>query len=540
MKKKLFIFSTIFLSVLFSTSLLSAKGTHVVYNLGKDAPTIDPQIATSGSGVQVIMNCMDGLLLLDKKVMVQPAIAETWNISEDGKTYTFNLRKDAVWSNDKPVTAHDFLFGMKRVLEPETAAPYAYLLYYIKGAKDYNEGNLKDFDKVGLKAIDDFTYEIILEKPCAYFKYLLAFPTFFPLNEEFFNEIGGEYEYCLDADSILYNGPWILTEMMPGENGKYVFEKNEKYWNKDQIKIDKLTYLLILNHNTAANMFVSNQIDLTQVGNDQTVQVENAGEKSSINYINAGGIFYITFNTQNKFFANKKIRKAFGMAIDRGTLCDTILKNGSIPAYSFVCPKITDENGVLFGERFGNKLFNENIEEAQKLLKEGLEEIGHTGPVNVNLLYSTDLQNQACCEFFQEQLRKNLGVNVTLEPTTYQSRLTTQRQHNYDFALTQWGPDYNDPMSDLELFLTDGGNNFPDYRNPEYDKLLKEAGDSTDADFRMENMAKAEKMLMDDMAVTPIFFESTIWLVKPYVKDYLISVGVGPIRVFYWAYVENK
>jgi oligopeptide transport system substrate-binding protein len=525
----------VFIGGLFFTVTL-AQASQVIYNLGKDAQSIDPQIATSSSGVQVISVCQEGLIRLDRNAEPIPGVAESWTHDKTGKIWTFKLRKNAEWSNGEPVTANDFAFGMKRALLPQTGAPYAFMLFYIKNAKEFNEQKLKNFSKVGIKVVDDHTLNIILNKPCPFFLYLMSFPVSYPLNEKFYNKIDGDNNYSLAPEDMLYNGPWSLTQSIPGDGGKYIFEKNGNYWNKKNIKIDKLIYLMISDSNTSSNMYVNNQMDVTEITKGQIPQIKGMGKGDAIHYLNAGGLWYLAFNINNKYFKNKNIRKAFSLAINRKVLCDFILKNGSAPAYGFVGPNVTGGKGIAFRKRFGEKLFNENAAEAKKLLDKGLKELGLKRPINVKLLYNTETQAQTCSEYIQEELRKNLNINVILDPSTYKNRLSRQRQHNFDFAFTTWGPDYNDPVSDLELLMTGNSLNASNYSNKKYDELIEKAKSTIDENKRMNYMGKAEKMMMADFPVAPIFYDYKIWLVNPKLKDWIITGGVGIITTFYWAH----
>ena len=530
-----FVFAILLLAI-FGIQSSCAEQTQIIYNLSKDARSIDPQLATSSSGVQVVINCMEGLVRLDKHAEVIPGTAESWTHSKDNKIWTFKINNNAKWSNGEPVTADDFVFGMERALKPSTAAQYAYMLYYIKGAEDYNTEKVKDFTNVGVKALDKNTLQIILAKPCPFFLYLMAFPISYPINEEFYKKIDGDNNFSLEPDKMLYNGPWELTECIPGDGGKYVFDKNKFYWNKDNIKIDKLIYLIISDANTAANMFINKQLDVTDISYGQIPQIKGTGNIKSLHYINVGGVWYIAFNVKNKYFKNENIRKAFSMAINREVLCKYILKNGSSPAYAFVGPNVTGGKGITFRKRFGEKLFSENLSEAKQLLQKGMKELGITETITVKLLYNTDILNQTCCQYIQEELRKNLGVNVILDPATYKNRLSRQQQHDFDFSLTSWGPDYNDPVSDLELLMTDNSLNASGYSNKEYDKLIDNARSTIDETVRMNYMDKAEKMMMRDMPVAPIYYEYKIWLVRPNLEGWIITGGVGPITTFYWTH----
>ena len=520
--------------ILFAISAIANK--KVVYNLASESDTIDPQLVTGTTGIQVDAAIMEGLTKFgEKQGEIVPGVAEKWDVTEDGMKWTFYLRKDAKWSNGEPVTAHDFWYGMKRGLEPATGAKYGYLLWYIKNGEKYTNEEIKDFSQVGIKVIDDYTLEIVLGTPCTFFDQLMGFPTSFPVNQKFYEKIEGDDNYFLDKDYILYNGPWIINEWIPGEGGKIDFKKNPYYWNKENIEIENLEFVLVPDFNTASNMYKTGAIDVTQITVDQLALFKG---KKDLHYINAGGVWYLEFCVHNKYFANKKIRQAFAMAVNRDILCDEIKQDGSKPAYAFIPPGTKGPNGKGFEATYDRNFFEMDIEKAKKLLAEGLKEIGETGPITVKLLYNPSGPNQKNSVFIQQELYKNLGVDVVLEPATFSVRLQKMAQHDFDFYLGGWGPDYDDPMTYMDMYLSGGGNNHPDWRNEDYDKLIELAQNSSDDKERMEHLYKAEQLLMEEMPVAPLWFTYRMYIVKPELKDVVFRM-TGPAVDFYWAHVNN-
>ena len=506
--------------------------TKVVFNLRQEGKTLDPQLSSNEASSKLLAACMEGLVRQGQKSgEIIPGVAEKWETSEDGLIWTFHLRKDAKWSNGEPVTAHDFYYALKRAFEPITASEPAYLFYSIKNSEEYTAGEVTDADKLGIKVIDDYTLQFTLKAPCTYFTELLAYPVAFPLNQKFYEKVGDEY--ALEADTLLYNGPWEITKWIPG--GKIEMEKNPYYWNKDSIKIDELEFLIIDKYNTAANMFINDELDMTMIFGDQLPLFK----KKDVRFECAGGLWYLQFNMKNKFFKNEKIRTAVSLAVNRKVLCEDIKKDGSLPAAALVPPGTYGGENKTFRERFGKELFKENISEAKKLFAEGLNEIGHKGPVNIKLLLGVSDQNRKDGQYVQEQLHKNLGINVTLEPNTFQGRLQKMSQHDFDFVYAGWSPDYNDPMTFINLFLTGSGNNYGDYSNLKYDELVNFANTSPDNEKRMQAMNKAERILIKDMAIVPLFYSYRIWLIKPWLKDIVIRLS-GIEVSFYWAYDANK
>ena len=508
----------------------------VIFNLRQEGKTLDPQLQSNEASSKLLAACMEGLVRQGQKNgEIVPGVAEKWETSEDGLTWTFHLRKDAKWSNGEPVSAYDFYYALKRAFEPMTASEAAYLFYCIKNSEEYTAGKIKDEKELGIKVLDDYTIQFTLKAPCPYFTELLAYPTAYPLNQKFYENV--QDEYALEVDTLLYNGPWKMTKWIPG--GKIIMNKNENYWNKNNIKIDELEFLIIDKYNTAANMFINNELDMTMIFGDQLPLFK----KKDVRFECAGGLWYLQFNVHNEFFKNEKIRNAVNLAINREVLCNDIKKDGSLPAFALVPPGTAGGKDITFRERFGEKCFEENITEAEKLFQEGLEEIGHKGPVNIKLLLGISDQIRKDGQYIQEQLHKNLGINVALEPNTFQGRLQKMSQNDFDMVYAGWSPDYNDPMTFVNLFVTGTGNNYGDYSNLDYDKLVEFANSSPDNEKRMEAMNKAERILMKEMPIAPLYYSYRIWLVKPWLKD--VAIRLSGVEVsFYWAYIaketENK
>ncbi|HJO96023.1 MAG TPA: peptide ABC transporter substrate-binding protein [Victivallales bacterium] len=525
------------LSMLFFFGMTNLLANTVLFNLGEASKSIDPQLVTGITGSQVDVACMEGLTNVKKDGVTVPAGAKSWTISKDGLVYTFHLRKNAKWSNGEAVTANDYFFGMKRALEPATAAQYAYFLYNVKNAEAYNSSKIKDFSKVGIKVINKYTLQITLAAPCTYFLQLVSAPTTFPCNEKFYNKV--KSNYALTPKDMLYNGPWEMTQWITGAGGKFVFKKNPYYWDKKNIKIDNLIFKLINNPNTIAIMFKTNQLDLAKITADQLSQFKyNPEYKKEIKYIPGGGLWYLEFNMHNKYLKNQKIRRAITLAINRSQLCKFVLKNHSKPLYAFIPPGTKGPDGKTFREAYGNYNIKENIKEAKKLLAEGKKELGITGPIHIKLLLNQGGVNQKVCVFIQQQLMKNLGLNVTLDVQTFQGRLVKMQQHDFDMIYAGWIPDYNDPMTYFDMFITGGGNNDPQYSDKEYDSLISKAKISPNDNQRMKYMHQAEQIFMKANPIAPLFVPYAIWLEKSWLKNVEFT-QITPAVNFRWAYVKK-
>jgi len=531
----------LFLGACTKESSSPKTGKAVTFNLRAPGKTMDPQLGNSESSNKIDEMCIQGLTYLGNKPgEILGGGAKSWDISKDGTVYTFHLRKDSKWSNGENIIAHDYYYGLKRGLTPSVAAQGAYMLYDIVNAKEFNQSKINDFSKVGVKIIDDYTLELKLTNQVPYFTQLLSNTIAAPCNEKFLKKVGNQY--CLSADTMLYNGPYIISKYIP--NGKIEFTKNKLYWGKDDIKIDKITFLMVDSYNTAANMFQSGEMDFTLISGPQIPQFKKS---SYLVTKSTGTVWYLQMNVDNKFFKNVNIRKAVAMAINREVMCKNIMKDGSIPAYAFVSPGIAggkvDGKLITFRKRYPAKLIDENMAKAKKLFDKGLKDLGYDvakdGKPKVTLLCGSNPAATRQSEFMQQQLYKNLGLDVVLQPDTFQARLAKMNQKDYDFVYAGWGPNYNYPTTFLNMWVTDGGNNDTNFSNPEFDKLIEIGEKSNNSDTRITALHKAEVLLMNEMPIAPIFYSSRNWLIKPWLKGYVIREATEPEISFQWAYIKK-
>jgi oligopeptide transport system substrate-binding protein len=499
-----------------------ASGEQVL-NLSESAliPSADSSKADDQVGLNVINQTNEGLYALDKDGI--PAIAgaaEEPKISDDKTVYTFKLRDDAKWSNGDPVTASDYVFAWQRAVNPDTAATYSYLFSAIKNGDDIVAGKKKP-EELGIKAVDDKTLEVTLSKPAAYINSLFAFPTFFPLNEKFVKEKGEKY--AQNSDNILYNGPFVLKDWT-GTNKKWTYVKNDNYWDKDAVKLKQINVQVVQDPGTNLNLYNTGKIDRALLSAEYSAQ--NKDNKDYV-VVNDSSTFYIKFNQERKGektpLANKNIRKAIALAIDKESYANTVLQNGSKPANNLVPPEFTFDPGNKedYVKESGPHL-EYNKEEAQKAWKQGLKELG----VNkLTLEFTSDDTENAkkSSEFIQNQLETNLdGLSVKLKNVPFKVRLQNDQNQDYDFSMSGWGPDYQDPSTFLDLFQTGGAQNRMSYSNPAYDKILKDASVTyaADAQKRWDEMVKAEQILLtDDVAISPLYHRSNAYLQKSYIKD---------------------
>ncbi|MFJ7638052.1 peptide ABC transporter substrate-binding protein [Peribacillus sp. NPDC097206] len=492
-------------------------------NNSSEPGSLHPAKAQGTHDSWILNHTFEGLTKKTEEGEIVPAVAESWETSEDGKTLTFKLKDGLKWSNGDPITANDFEYAWKYALNPDTAADYAYQLYYLKGGEAYNAKKGKEED-VGVKATDDLTLEVTLEEPTPYFLDLTSFYAFFPINKKVQEE---NPEWAQEGETHVSNGPFKLTEWKHKESIK--IEKNENYYDKDQVKLDAVNFALIEDENTAWQMYENGELDLAYpLPVDKQGQLVNSGDKEFQNGPELA-VYYYNLNTKVKPFNNIKVRKALSMAIDRKMITDNVTQGGQQPAYGIVPPGIPDATGD-FQENTGN-LFEENVDEAKKLLKEGLAEEGMKKMPDFSILFNTLDAHKKIAEAVQEMWRKNLGVEVKLENAEFQVKLDREKAGDFQISRAGWVGDYVDPMTFM-LWETDGAYNDADWSNKEYDKYLKESKTALKPEDRMPILHKAEKVLIDEMPIIPIYFYTKPYMVKSNVTGIYAPINEYPNFIY--------
>ncbi len=484
-----------------------ATGNKVIFNAENEPTSLDPQILTDFTAFVITDNLYEGLVRLDEKNEVAPAGAESWTISEDGKTWTFKLRKNK-WSNGDEVTAKDFVRGIERGLNPATASEYAFLEYYIENAQEYNEGTEKDFNKVGVKALDDYTLEFKLKAPTAYFDKLLVMPVFFPVNEKAIAEF--KEKYATEAKNSIYNGAYTLEEWV--HDNKVVMKKRADYWDAANIKIDTLEGVFVSDFEAATNLFKNKELLFTKINVEKLTEY-----KDDPSFVTApdGRVHFLVFNPKNPVLKNDKIKKALSLAINRDDLVKSVLNGAGVKASGLVAGGVPGVNGDFRAEN-GDLYEKYKDVDVKALFDEGLKELNMTADqVKLTLLVDEVGTGKKEAEFYQAQWKEKLGIDVNVEVQTKKERLARAKSGDYDIVRYGWGPDYADAMTYLELFLTGGSINVPKYSNPEYDKLIKFAQVNTDPKARIEAMQKAEKILADSFAISPLYYQEGLYLKDP-------------------------
>lgn len=485
-------------------------------NLSAEPPTFDPAQAQDSQANTVLKTMYEGLARMNDNGDAEPAAAESWDV--DGTKYTFHLRKDAKWSNGDPVTASDFVFAWERVLSPNTtpAAPYAYQLYYIKNAQEYNEGTITDFSQVGVKATDDHTLEVELVAPTPYFLGLTSFYTYYPVHQS----VKDDEKWAVDASKMIVNGPFTLTSWIKGQTIEVT--KSDSYWGKDNIKLNKISMSLVNSGATELASYKNGELDRAGAPNGEIptdqIPIVKQELKDDFKVKGTASVYYYQFNLTAKPFDNDKIRKAFAMSITRQDIVDKVTLGGQLPAFGFVPPGIKGVNDEFRTEN-KDDYFTENLEEAKKLLEEGMQEEGYTQLPEITLTYNSSEGHKKIALAIADMWKKNLGVDVKTENQEWGVFIENRQNLNYQVARAGWSADYNDPMTFLDMWLSNSGNNDIGFKNEEYDKLINETKNIEDAAKREENFKKAEEILVkDNMAIMPIYYYTNVAVEKPYLK----------------------
>ncbi|MCL6450834.1 MAG: zinc-ribbon domain-containing protein [Acetobacteraceae bacterium] len=502
------------------------------YTLEIEPETLDPTRATGTPELTVTNALFEGLTRLGPDLVPQPAMAASWEVSPDGLRYTFHLRREAKWSNGQPVTAEDFVYSWRRILDPVTAADYAYLLYYIKGAQSYHEGRGTAQD-VGVRAKDALTLEVTLEGPCPYFPSLLAFPTFFPVQRA---TVEAHPEWAAEAATLVSNGPFQLASWERGSRLEMVARPD--YWDRASVRLQRLVFYEVGEASTELTLFEANDIDVAE--NPPVPDLDRLRAEGRLVAKPLLGTYYYLFNTNKSPLRDARVRKALGYAIDRQTIVTTVTKGGQVPALAFVPPGITNPATRRdFREEGGPCFRDADVAAAQRLLAEaGFP--GGAGLPHLDILYNTGSAHQAIAEAVRDmwRWRRGLGIaNVTLTSQQWGAYLQARDQGNYQVARAGWLGDYPDPMTFLDMWITGGGNNDTQWGRADYDSLIESARVTADPEARFEAMHQAERLLMDQMPITPIYYYVDLYLVHPYVKG-LVKLSTG-LTEFKWTYIAR-
>ncbi len=496
-------------------------------NIRSEPPSLNPGTATDTTSGAVLNQTFEGLMRVNQEGVVEEAMAESAVMSEDGLTYTFKIRPDAKWSNGDPVTAQDFEYAWKWVLNPDNAdTDYAYQMYMIKGAEAAKE-NGGSLDDIAVTAQDEQTLVVELQQPTAYFLELTAFYSFFPVNHKVVDGKDG-WANELTADYVT-NGPFLFDTWKHKDN--IVLKKNPNYWDADTVKLETITMYMIEDENTAKQMYDSGEIDWLGSPTDSIplAAIPAYKQEGVLDISTLAGVYYYAFNVEAEPFNNVNIRKAFAMAVNRAGIVENITQAEQKPAMGLVPPSIFEENEKGY---FGDY----DVEEAKKYLAKGLEELGLEKLPKVTLSYNTSEAHGNIAQAVQDMWKEALGVEVELNNEEWAVYLDSMGAGNFQVGRMGWLADFNDAINFLEIFETVGGNNYTNWEDAEYQDLLKKSRTETDPVARRDLLRKAEEIFMRDLPISPIYYYTNVWTNKDYVKN----VEVSPLGLvqYKWGYIE--
>lgn len=492
---------------------------------GAQISTQDPSLTTDSTSFQALLNTQEGLYRLDKKQKPQLALAKSAKVTDGGKTYTFVLR-DAKWSNGQAITANDFVYSYRRTLNPKTKSSMAFYFYQIVNAEAINAGK-KSVNSLGVKALTKNKLQIKLVRPVSYFKLLLAFPLFFPENQQFIEKVGSKYGTA--AKYTISSGPFKLTKWT-GSNKQFTLVKNQNYWDKKNVKLDKVNETISETSSTAYNLYQAGKLDETYLTGEQ-VKV-NKG-KSTFYDRPASAIQRLELNRKKvKAFNNFNIRRALSLAIDRESLAK-VLSDGSVAAKGFVPSGMG--NNPTTGEAFYKEAYvkgaiSYNLKEAKKYLAKGYKELGIKS-LNLNLTVSDTDSAKQVGEFLQSKLGELPGVKITVTTLPYTTLISRQSAGNYQLTIKNWQAILGDPINFLDVFEKDSSYNNSGFASSKYDQLLNEAENvyGNKPVQRWKRLVAAEKLLMNEQATIPLIQTAKPQLVQSYVKN----VSYNPLGIPY-------
>jgi oligopeptide transport system substrate-binding protein len=493
---------------------------------GTEPQDLDPHTITGDIEHSIVMSLIEGLITeAPDDLHPVPGVAETWDISPDGTIYTFHFRHNARWSNGEPVTAQDFAGSFERMLLPELAAEYSYMLFPMKNAEAFNKGELKDFSQVGAKVLDEHTLQITLHSATPYFLSLLTHNSWFPVHLPTVKKFGGiadrSNRWTLPGNFV-GNGAFRLKEWKL--NGYVLVEKSPTYWDSANVRLNKIYFYPTENIDAEERAFRAGMLHITKDVPQTKIEVYKRDHPELIRCEPILTTYYYRFNVTKPPLNDKRVRQALAMSIDRDLIVKKVTRGGQVPAYNLTPPGIA---GYVATAKIVNDLAH-----AKQLLAEAGYPDGKNFP-EVSILFNTHEGHKAVAEALQAMWMKNLNIKVALRNEEWKVFLKTTQNLDYQISRMAWGGDYVDPNSFLDLMVTDGGNNETGWSNKEYDRLITEASRTGDMKKRFALFQQAEAILVDEVPIMPIYFYTRPTLIRPSVKNFFPTV----LDLHPWKYV---
>jgi oligopeptide transport system substrate-binding protein len=498
---------------------------------GTEPQDLDPDIVVGQNEFYIIMSLLEGLVSYDPvDLHPVPGVAESWDISPDHKVYTFHLRKNAKWSNGEPVTARDFYDSYKRILTPSLGSEYSYMHWVVKNARAYNEGTLTNFDDVGYKVLDDYTFQVTLENPTPYFLSLINHQSWFPVPMKVVRKFGSPYQRgnrWTHAGNFVGNGPFVLTKWRV--NDIVSVRKNTNYWDAANVRLNGINFFPIESDDTEERAFRSGQLHVTYTMPLAKIDYYKTHYPELLHIEPFLGNYFYRINVTKPPLNDKRVRQALAMSIDREAIAKTVTRGGQLPAYNLVPPGTA-------GYTCRTNI-REDIAQAKRLLAQAGYPDGKGMPP-IELLYNTLESHRTIAEAIQQMWQQNLGVQVRLVNQEWKVYLDAQRTMSYQICRGSWIGDYVDPNTFLDMWVTGGGNNETGWSNAEYDHLIAQAAETADPKARLEVFQKAEAILMDELPIIPIYFYTSTRAIRPEVKGWYPTIlDMHPYKCIY---LENN
>jgi oligopeptide transport system substrate-binding protein len=512
-------------SVLALGGTVAAAQAETVLNRGNGAEpqTLDPHKLEGVPEINITADLFEGLTTYGPKAEVVPGAAESWSISDDGKVYTFHLRKDGKWSNGEKLTAQDFVYSFQRAVDPATASPYAYILEPVVNAAEITGGTQKDLNQLGVKALDDYTVQITLTAPTAHFLQLVRHNIGFPVNKASIEKYGDKWTR---PGNLVGNGAYVLQDWKPQASLTVV--RNPNFHDAASVKLDKTVFYPTEDIGEELKRYRAGELDVTyEVPNDQIkwIRANMADQFHNEPYL--GTYYYVINLTRDPLGKDLKLRRALALAIDRDLIVDKITQAGELPAYSWVPPGMPGYEQQALD--FAKMSQADRVKEAQKLYQEA--GYGPDKPLKVEILYNTSENHKKIAVAIQSMWKKALGVDATITNQEWKVYLDTRKQKNFQVARAAWIGDYMDPYTFEQMFLSNAGpQNDPGYNSKKYDDLLDQAQKTVDQPARLKLLQEAERTFLDDMPMIPIYFYVTKHMVSPKVAGWefnLLDIHLG-------------
>lgn len=509
---------------------IDVENNSVTITLGEEPPQLDPGRSTDASSFVVLAHVFEGLIAYDEEARLTPGVAERWEIREDGAT--FWLREDAMWSDGVPVTAYDFEFAWRRVVDPATASEYSFIFYSIKNAEAINTGELPK-EMLGVRAVNDRQLEVEFEQPTPYFDKLVAFNTFSPVREDFFNSTNGRFG--ADADELIYNGPYMVTEWV--HSASMLWKKNPYYWNENRGFLDEIRTAYITNDtNAKLNLFKDGQIVETSLSSPMLPGA--MAERWQIDRVMDGTVFFFEFNhREGRITDNLDFRKAMMYAQESSELVYKALKEASyLPAVSLFPVWIQGLNGP-FREEYPPPEHHMDLEKARHHLELAKQALGLDEFPPIVLLAGDTPISHVASAYYQELFRKRLGLEIRIDAQIFKQRLAKMTSGDFDIVLAGWGPDYDDPLTYGDLFSSWNLNNRGRYNSPEMDSYVRTVQSSLDPQERMDIFGKIQQLVYDDVVILPMYERGVSYVVDSRLKGFRRR-SVGPEVDYNFAYID--